>query len=66
MKKVATRKQVINNAIVFGFISLGINLFLCFTIPILGIPLLGMFIIIWPIAGLMAYRQAPKEVNSGD
>jgi len=53
MKKVITRKQIVNNAIVFGFIIGGALITLSFLVPLLGIPLLILFLLVWPVAVIM-------------
>ncbi len=53
MKKIVTRKQVITNAIVFGVIIALVLIVLSFLVPFLGIPLLILFIVVWPIAVIM-------------
>ena len=61
MEKAATRKQVVNNGIVFGFIILLFILIpLIFLVPFLGIPLLILFLVVWPIAGIISFRRASK------
>uniref|UniRef100_A0A6M3IYN7 Transmembrane protein n=1 Tax=viral metagenome TaxID=1070528 RepID=A0A6M3IYN7_9ZZZZ len=53
MKQVLTKKQIMANGIVFGIMILCPLIILSFLIPILGIPLLVLFIVIWPIAWIM-------------
>jgi len=57
MKEVATKKQtkkqIILTGIVSGFIIAFVLIVLSFFIPFLGIPLLILFLVVWPIAVIM-------------